>query len=190
VWPRRGGGGDDSDDDYDWEDKGESLPDDLVHILKKVTENDLKLDVRKLLEDIPYWKSLKERAEPNKNSDKEDKVLASAQNRVLSLCRIFPILHNVIMQQDDGAVQQLSQQYWALLVLFEQWLMMKRKDHALPGCIPEANPLITSEDIKNYNEKSKNPNGGMCLTTTVSQKRMFHFPTPTAYKGFKYKSYN
>ena len=157
-----------------WEPSSEPLPEDLRHVLRRLGDGTLQLDARGLLEAMPHWEGLKSKPEANNHkgdaSKKLDKVLRTLQQKVLSLMRLYPMIHQHLQDEEDmkeeaadQGVQQLGQQFWALLAQLEQAILLERRKHSLPVSIkPEGLVLF---DVK---ELRAEPKG-----TPENQKRNF-----------------
>jgi hypothetical protein len=116
VPPSNGNGPAESTQKLSWETVKEDLPDDLALVMQKIAKNELRIDAKAILEQLPNWTGLKERGEQNPRDphNKEDRTLRSVQNRVLGLCRVYPVLHNALTQFDDENLLALGQQFWGL----------------------------------------------------------------------------
>jgi hypothetical protein len=79
----------------------------------------LQVDARSLMEMLPNWKGIKDRAETNNHrldsTRPMDKTLKTLQQKVLGLIKVFPIIHSVV---ECDETRQLSQQFFALVLLF------------------------------------------------------------------------
>ena len=80
-----------------WEEQADPLPGDLAQAYSRLQAGSLQLDARAVLEACPRWAQLKQKAESNNHrSDGArplDRVLKQAQQKVLGLQRMYPVLH-------------------------------------------------------------------------------------------------
>ena len=170
-----------------WEEVKEPLPDDLLQVLLRVQAGVLKVDSRALFEVLPKFGNLKERAEHNNHrgdgKSKLDAVLKSAQQKVLSLQRCYAALHPGVSEEMVG----LGQQFWALLLEMEGWLLKERKSNSLPSAIEEPNGLFTVEDLKIQSEKEKINRAPGLWAAGSSHSGIPYFQTASAYLGSKFR---
>ena len=140
----------------DWEVAKTPLPSDLAQVLTRAQQGLLQLDARGLLESLPPFQDLKEKAETNNHRADQnrviDKTLRHLQQRVLSFMRIFVVLHGHV----NAAGVSLSQQAWALLCLLEAEVVKERKKASLPAVVNTVDqPLFSVEDLKSAEEQKK-----------------------------------
>ena len=139
-----------------WEEQPEPLPEDLRQVLIRHTQGVLSLDPRSIMESLPVWDGIKQKAEQNNyRQDAQhqlDRCLRAVQQKVLGLHRAYPALHQGV----DEETQPLGQQFWGLLLQLEDFVLSQRKQHSIPGSIAKSEPqLFTQEDIKLSMEQSK-----------------------------------
>jgi hypothetical protein len=103
-----------------WEVPKEELPEDLALVLARMQSGTLQEDARILMEMLPNWKGINNRAEINNNrldsSRLMDKTLKTLQKKVLGLIKMFPMIHSVV---ECDETRQVSQQFFALVLLLE-----------------------------------------------------------------------
>jgi len=159
---------------------------------------------------MPHWEGLKSKPEANNHkgdaSKKLDKVLRTLQQKVLSLMRLYPIIHQHLQDEEDmkeeaadQGVQQLGQQFWALLAQLEQAILLERKKDSLPGSIkPEGPVLFDDKELRAEpkgtpeNQKRNFRNFSFASSpafpaTVLGDSTMSHFPTCTGYRGTKFR---
>ena len=182
-----------------WEDTGVPLPDDLRAVLHRFAAGNLAFDARQLLEQMPRWQEIKVRAEQNNHrsdgSRTTDKLLKQTQQKVLSLQRIFPLIHSELKPGSD--IGQLSQQFWSLLLDLEKFLVLKRKEMSLPQTVQSSEPqLFTVEDLRHDAQQSKINKAGGVYTKyfgSLQRKKSCFFVagwSKSRFKGSKgYKSF-
>lgn len=80
------------------EETGVPLPDDLRAVLHRFVAGQLSIEARQLLEGMPRWQDVKLRAEQNNHRSDggrtTDKLLKVTQQKLLSLQRVFPLIHS------------------------------------------------------------------------------------------------
>ena len=140
----------------EWEQQPEPLPEDLRQVLLRHSQGILALDPRSLMESLPVWDGVKQKAEQNNHRQDAqhqlDRCLKAVQQKVLGLQRAYPALH-VGVDQDT---QPLGQQFWGLLLQLEEFVLSQRKQQSIPGSIAKSEPqLFSSEDIKLSLEQAK-----------------------------------
>ena len=190
-----------------WEEQLEELPADLRQVLNRLSAGTLVLDARSLMEQVPHWAGLKPKPEVNNHRQdqhkKLDRVLRTLQQKVLSLMRVYPVLHHHIKDdQEEGEVLALGQQFWALLAQLEQTILVEKKKGSLPGSNgPEGPVLFSKEDLRQQAEQVQINKAGICPkklsesfpsasvfpAASVSRKETSHFPTTTGYQGWKFR---
>ena len=144
-----------------WEEAEEDLPEDLAQLWARAQEGTKKLDVKRLLQDIPVFRQLPARPPENNHrgdgKGQHDKALRVFQTTTSHLLRIYALIHSVIREVDTtGEMLSISQQAWLLMA--EQWNKMsdQKKAWSIPGSVqPEHNVLFKKEDlaIKGVQEK-------------------------------------
>ena len=175
-----------------WEQQKEDLPQDLYQVTARFAAGDLKAFAKAILDSVPYWNSVKARAEENNHREdgrnKSDRVLRTLQQRVLSLQRVYPCLHAGLQEED---LRGLGQQFWWLLMELEKFILEERKKQSIHESIPQENQLFSQEDLKNEKAVSNvNRAGAPGMSPAVSSDGpRFYFQTPSAYRGFKFKRY-
>ena len=199
----------------EWEDQRQQLPGDLEKVLARQQSGSLQVDLRQLFESLPKFYGLADKAPQNNyrqdSGSKVDKVLRSAQQKVLNLQRLYACLHTGLSAENAA----LGQQFFFLLFDMEHWAEQERKKHSLPGSIGPGEPVIFSgEDLKLNAEVSKinaagspfrwNGSGGTFLSSQhqkLSVPQQGFSPSagpsssstwcllPPTGKGFKYKSF-
>jgi hypothetical protein len=126
---------------FAWEQAADTLPEDLNLVLERFKAKSLHLEVRELMEALPRWKGLKDKAEQNNHrqdaSSKGDKQLKQIQQKVLGLMRVYAALHHGL---EAGEPQQLGQQFFALLLELEDYILRKRKEASLPNTAKKQEP--------------------------------------------------
>ena len=179
----------DTEERLPWEEQREPLPTDLSQVLSRHVAGTLGLDAKSLLDSLPRWQNLKDRAESNNHRNdgqsRLDKALKSAQQRALSLLRVYAALHTGLGCADSTA---MGQQFFALLLDFEKWLCTQRKLVSLPGCVEKSEPqLFSNEDLKVQAEVEKvNRAGTLSHSVGVNPRLRWCFPF-TGYTGFKFR---
>ena len=190
----------------EWEAERAALPQDLEQVYGRLLTGHLVLDPKALFDRLPRFGNLKERAELNNHrGDKErqtDKVLKHVQQRVLSLARLYAVVHPHLTEEG----RQLGQQFWALLHLLEFDLVKERKKASLPAVVGSNEPpLFSLEDLKQAEAQRKiDSTGGKGV---FSAERKFSPPLshkattaavlvaptqcllPPTGKGFKFRRY-
>ena len=139
----------------EWEDQLEPLEDDLEQVLQRFQQGLLTLDARSIMESLPLWEGVKQKAEENNYradaTGKLDRCLKSVQQKVLGLQRVYPALHSGL--DSDGDLVSLGQQFWALLLELENFILQQRKSNSIPGSIQKTtqvlSPRMTSNCLKN-----------------------------------------
>ena len=149
-------GEDETWDALEWETERVPLPGDLEQVLGRLTQGTLQLDAKSLFDRLPRFQGLKERSEQNNyradRDRRDDKVLKHLQQRVLSLQRIFAVVHTHV--EESG--RALSQQCWALLAMLEQEIVKERKKNSLPSVVPGGEPqLFSVMDLKQADAQMK-----------------------------------
>ena len=180
---------------FTWQWYEETLPTDLAQILAQHNKGELRLDVKFLLDQVPVWNGIKQRAEENNhrqdNKSQVDKVLKTVQQKWLNVLRVHAALHSAL----SGAppeVLALSQQLFAYCCLAEADLVKERKKRSIPTAIAQSNGLFSQEDMKLARETTAiNRQGaafsGMSVTSDGNQK--WCFPTNTGPKSWKFKTW-
>ena len=142
----------DSEDDWEpltWESERNFLPGDLEQVLGRLLGGTLVFEPKALFDRLPRFVGIKERADQNNHrGDRErqqDNVFKYLQQRVLSLLRVYALVHQHV--NDQG--KSLSQQLFELLVMLEMEVVKERKKASLPAVITsDEPPLISLEDLK------------------------------------------
>lgn len=166
----------------------EALPEDLDHVLKRFLAGHLQVDARALLEALPRWQGLKEKAEQNNHrqdaTSRTDKVLRQVQQKVLGLMKVYVALHQGL---DMGEPQELGQQFFALLLELEDWCLQRRKEGSLPGSVKKHEPqLFTPDDLKHSAEVERINRAGSTPFFAI-RRPVSCFTTSTGYRGVKYR---
>lgn len=129
-----------------WEVQEASLPDDLAQVHQRFVSHGLQVQAKELLEQCPKWVGLKTKAETNNHQEDASRItdrnLKMAQQKVIGLLRIYPMLHASL--QPDEEAQVLSQKYFTLMLELESWLLSKRKEASLPNSIVPNEPQLFS----------------------------------------------
>jgi hypothetical protein len=163
-------GEDEEENPLEWEEQEEPLPGDLLQVVRRFTGGSLRVDARSLLDELPRWQHLKQKAEANNHrqdaSRPTDRVLRLVQQKVLGLLRIYPVLHHGLQgkeskeeaadeeYQEDQVV--LGQKFYCLMLDLENFILQERKKLSLPGSIPSTEPqLFTQDDLKINAEQQK-----------------------------------
>ena len=138
-----------------WELQREELPGDLGVVLNKHLKGTLVLEPKSLLEQLPLWQGVKDKAENNNHrtdgSRPQDRLLKQLQQKVLGLLRVYPCLHACLQQEEELA---LGQQFFGLLLALEHSVITERKKASIPGSLQETNVLFSPEDIRNDKRRS------------------------------------
>jgi hypothetical protein len=168
-----------------WEHVREELPGDLQVVLGKHTGGGLSIDPRALMESLPLWKGLKDKAETNNHrldsQRSQDKTLRSIQQKLLGLLRAYPVVHAAVQDED---IVGLSQQVFGLLLLLEDFVLSERKRASIPGTIAQENVLFSTEDLK-ISKRREDVNKAPGMDKEKSKR--WYFRTPTGPKFFRYK---
>jgi hypothetical protein len=84
---------------FAWQAEVVDLPEDLLLVLQKIGAGET-LDAKRLLEELPKFRGLKDRAETNNHQldskKKFDQILKQVQQRLLNFMRGFACLHSTI----------------------------------------------------------------------------------------------
>ena len=87
----------------DWEEAREALPGDLERVLARQVSGTLQVDLRQLFDSLPRFAGIKDRPEVNNHrqdsQSKMDRTLRGVQQRVLSLLRMYPVIHSELAQE-------------------------------------------------------------------------------------------
>ena len=105
------------------------LPNDLSVILQRIQAGE-RLEVKKLLEELPVWKGLKLRAEQNNRrqdgKSHQDKLLKSLQQRLLNIMRAYAAMHTTLDPR-AAELQAVSQQLFWYMAETETAILTERK---------------------------------------------------------------
>ena len=139
-----------------WEAQKEDLPEDLCLVMQRHNQGQLQLEARALLEQMPVWKLVKERAEVNNHRQdgmrQQDRLLKGLQQKCLGLLRIYPVIHASIGEEDTT---HLGQMFFGLLLQFEEAILQERKRQSIPGSLQQDNVLFSMDDMKIEREKTQ-----------------------------------
>ena len=140
-----------------WDTPEEDLPEDLAKLWQRAQQGTRKLDLKRLLADIPIFRTLPARTPDNNHRgdgrSHQDRSLKVFQSLVGHLLRIFTVLHQVHVQVDEqGEMIALSQQGWLLLAELWHRLNDQRKQWSIPGSVQhDTEVLFSKEDLQQKN---------------------------------------
>jgi hypothetical protein len=169
-----------------WETPAVSLEGDLVLVLNKLKEGE-RVDAKKLLDEIPCFRELKQRAEDNNHKrdgqGPADRQLKVFQQRALNTLRVLAALHTVLNQANPEVVQ-LSLMLFMYVAETEALLLKERKKLSIPGTVTETtNLLFTQDDLKVEQQASKINRAGL----PWCRKNIKYFPTCKGMRSWKFK---
>jgi hypothetical protein len=125
-----------------WQVVTEPLPADLQLVVQKLARDE-RLDVKNMLEQIPTFEGLRQRAlENNHRQDAKglmDKYLKGLQQKLLNILRVQVVLHSVLLHCENEDVVALSQQQFLYLLEVEDCLLKERKKLSIPGAVVSSN---------------------------------------------------
>ncbi len=124
------------------------LPEDLRVVLHRFASGNLLFDAMQLLETMPRWQDIKQRTEQNNHrsdgSKATYKLLKQTQQKLLSLQRIYPLIHSELKPDSEGS--PLSQQMWACLAFGfgNVFVDKKEKDGVIKQCATNRSTVVHS----------------------------------------------
>ena len=87
------------------------------------------------------------------------------------------MLHAALEHLNDEGIVALGQQFWALLLDIERWVVERRKERCLPGSLQTENMLFSEEDIKNSKAAEKIKGSWSQTSMLCFQETHSYFPT-------------
>ena len=163
------------------------MPNDLSVILQRIQAGE-RLEVKKLLEELPVWKGLKLRAEQNNHRQdgrsQQDKLLKSLQQRVLNIMRAYAAMHTTLDPR-AAELQAVSQQLFWYMAETETAILTERKRSSIPGAVQlETNVLFNQEDLKVERQQFNLNRAG---STFLEDGSSSYFPTSKGPKSWKFR---
>ena len=174
-----------------WDQPEEDLPADLLQLWERASTGTKKLDVRRLMQEVPVYKKLPSRPPENNHrgdgKGQQDRTLKSYQASVGHLMRCWAVIHGVIQQVDrDGDMVSLSQQSWLMAAELWNKINDQRKQWSIPGTVPtDDNVLFSREDLSHRSTQEKSEKYARCLRprrASLLHLHPFRFNRP--YRGY------
>ena len=155
----------------------------LKHRLKKVSEGE-QLPTRYLLEAVPFYEGLKSKVE-GQETNHQDKVLKSCQQRMLNVARVLAMLYPVLKEagaEYDTAMQRL----FHYILETESQLAREWTRGSLPGATAQVSTGVFKQKGLMRDRWPLNQAGMSCVGRAWAPLTLY-FRNPAGNKSFRFR---